>query len=479
MKLRTDRPTGARSGLNVVLAAGLALLMILLVVSGSMAAETVSRKSPVVLAVHKVGPAVVNISSRQEVRRRSNPFSGFSGHPFFDSFFRDFFDPDFEQHYQRTSLGSGVIIDGRRGYILTNAHVVEETASINVVLKDEREFKAQIVGADPDSDLAVLRIESETPLPDVKMGTSKDLMIGETVIAIGNPFGFSHTVTTGVVSALNRTVRADNHLYRNFIQTDASINPGNSGGPLLNIHGELIGINTAVYAKAQGIGFAIPIDRAKKIISDLIQHGEVIESWIGLIIQPLDDDLARYLKIPDRLRRKEGGMLVKKVFSASPARKAGIRAGDVILSIGRRPIASRSDYRATLKETPIGQTLSMEIWRDTRLKKMIVKTAHFPKGLAESLARKILGISVTDITPKIRGRYRLDTKEGVAIQEIDRQSHLARIGVRPGDVIRQIDEMTINNLKDFDRAITRYRHKTSMVILVQRGDQLYYLTVKI
>ena len=473
-----NRLVDARTALKAGLAAGLVLLVTLLFVSENMASEAVSRKSPVVKAVYKVGPAVVNISSRQEITRRSNPFSGFSGHPFFDSFFKDFFDPDFEQHYQRTSLGSGVIIDGRRGYILTNAHVVEETASINVVLMDEREFKAQIVGADPESDLAVLRIESETPLPDVKMGTSEDLMIGETVIAIGNPFGFSHTVTTGVVSALNRTVRADNRLYRNFIQTDASINPGNSGGPLLNIHGELIGINTAVYAKAQGIGFAIPIDRAKKIISDLIQHGEVIQSWIGLIIQPVDDDLARYLKIPDRFRRKDGGMLVKKVFSASPAQKAGIRSGDVILSIGHRPVASRSDYRATLKETPIGHTLSMEIWRGTRLKKVLVKTPHFPKDLAASLARKILGVSVRDITPKNRGRYGLGTKVGVVIEALDRQSHLARIGVRPGDVIRQIDEMTINNLKDFDKAITRYRHKASLVILVQRGDQLYYLTVK-
>jgi len=474
MKLIVNHLAGIRS----CPLAGWVLLIIFLTLSTHGYAETISRESPVVQAVRKIGPAVVNISSRQGVSRRANPFSGFSGHPFFDSFFKDFFDPDFDRHYQRASLGSGVIIDGHRGYILTNAHVIEKTGSINVVLKDEREFKAQIVGADPDSDLAVLRIESDISLPDVKMGTGKDLMIGETVIAIGNPFGFSHTVTTGVISALNRTVRTDNRLYRDFIQTDASINPGNSGGPLLNIHGDLIGINTAVYAKAQGIGFAIPIDRAKKIISDLIQHGEVIQSWIGLIIQPVDHDLARYLKIPDRLHRKNGGVLVKEVLSPSPAGKAGIRTGDAIISIGHRPIASRADYRATLKEAPTGHTLSLKIWREAQLKTISVKTALFPKDMAESLARKILGVLVVDITPKARRRYGLSAENGVIIEDLERQAHLARIGVRPGDVIRQIDEMTINTLKDFYNAVTRYRHKASMVILLQRNDQLYYLTVK-
>jgi len=455
------------------------ILFTFLFVVADVRAENISRESPVVKAVRKIGPAVVNISSRQEVRQRTNPFSGFSGHPFFDSFFKDFFDPDVERHYQRASLGSGVIIDGHRGYILTNAHVVEKTGTIDVVLKDEREFRAQIVGADPDADLAVLRIESDDPLPSVEMGSNKDLMIGETVIAIGNPFGFSHTVTTGVISAMNRSVRTDDRVYRDFIQTDASINPGNSGGPLLNINGDLIGINTAVYAKAQGIGFAIPIDRAKKIISDLIQYGEVIQSWIGLIIQPLDDDLARYLKIPDRLRRKNGGMLVKEVLSPSPARKAGVRNGDIILSIGYRPIASRADYQAILKETRTGHTLSLTLWRDSKQIKIEVKTAQFPEKLAERLAQKNFGVTVGDITPNNQRRYGLQTEKGVVILEMDRQAYLTRIGVRPGDVIRQIDEITINDLKDYYKAVARYRHKSSLVILLQRQDQLYYLTAKI
>ncbi len=215
--------------------------------------EPYQRETPVVRAVRNISPAVVNISSEYEVQKRSFPFSGSSPESFFDYFFKDFFDPGFDRKYKRTSLGSGVIIDGEKGFILTNAHVIKSTGTITVLLNDEREFKAQIKGSDMDSDLAVLQIDTQQPLPSVSMGNSEDLMIGETVIAIGKPFGFSHKVTTGVISAVDRSIRTDEAVYHNFIQTDASINPGNSGGPLLNINGELIGINTAIYSKAQGI----------------------------------------------------------------------------------------------------------------------------------------------------------------------------------------------------------------------------------
>ena len=272
-------------------------VLLILTPTANLCAEH-QRENAVVKAVRKVSPVVVNISSESEVRKRVNPFSGFAMDPHFESFFRDFFDHGFERQYKRTSLGSGVIIDGKRGFILTNEHVILKTGTITVVLKDGREFDAQIVGTDPDSDLAVLRISSKEPLPDIEMGDSDDLMIGETVFAIGNPFGFSNTVTTGVISAINRSIRTDDVVYHDFIQTDASINPGNSGGPLLNINGNLVGINTAIYAKAQGIGFAIPINKAKRIVSDLIRYGEVIPAWIGITVQDLDADLARYLKHP-------------------------------------------------------------------------------------------------------------------------------------------------------------------------------------
>ena len=432
------------------------------------------RESPVVRAVRKVGPAVVNISSSHEVRKRANPFSGFGMNPFFEEFFRDFFDPRFDRRQESTSLGSGVIIDGRRGFILTNAHVIERAGKIKVVLQDEREFEATIVGADPDSDLAVLKIDSQTRLPSIEMGSSDDLMIGETVIAIGNPFGFSHTVTTGVISAINRSIRAEDKVYLDFIQIDASINPGNSGGPLLNINGDLIGINTAIYAKAQGIGFAIPINKAKKIISDLIQFGEVIQAWIGITIQKLDARLAGYLKVPGKK-----GVMVKAIEPRSPASKAGLLEGDIILAIGKKKIASVRDYWSIKKTYAAGDSLKAQIWRDGEIKTVRVKTRMFPIDRAEDLAFRLMGIRVEDLTERNRREYRTAAREGVVISEINNRSQLAQIGARPGDVIRQIDDMAIENKDDFKKAMVKYRQKRSVVILLQRGEQGYYITLRL
>jgi len=367
-----------------------------------------------------------------------------------------------------------VIIDGKRGFILTNAHVIERAGKIKVVLQDEREFEAKIVGADPDSDLAVLKIESQKLLPSIEMGSSDDLMIGETVIAIGNPFGFSHTVTTGVISAVNRSLRAEDKVFLDFIQIDASINPGNSGGPLLNINGDLIGINTAIYAKAQGIGFAIPINKAKKIISDLIQFGEVIQAWIGITVQNLDAELARYLKVPGKK-----GVMVQAVEPQSPARKAGLQEGDIILAIDKKKIASLREFWSVKKTYAAGDSLNARIWRDGEIKNIRVKTKMFPMALAEELAFRLMGIRVEDLTRKNRRQYRISVRQGVVISEIDSRSHLANTGVRPGDVIRQIDDIATTNKDDFKKAIVKYRQKPSVVILLQRGEQGYYITVKL
>jgi len=432
------------------------------------------RESAVVIAIRKVSPVVVNISSEFEVRKRVNPFSRFGNDPFFENFFNDFFDPGFERRYKRTSLGSGVIIDGKRGFILTNEHVIVKSKTITVGLKDRRTFKAQIVGADPDSDLAVLRISSPKALPDITMGDSTNLMIGETVIAIGNPFGLSNTVTTGVVSATNRSVRTENMVYHNFIQTDASINPGNSGGPLLNINGELIGINTAIYAKAQGIGFAIPINTAKRIVSDLIRFGEVIPAWIGITVQDIDADLARYLKASDIK-----GVLVKKAEKIGPARKSGIREGDIILSIKTGDILSEKDFHRAMNGIAAGEKIIVTVWRDGKTKTVSVKTSVFPKELALDLSYNLLGISVENLSTKNRYTYKTSAKQGVLISDINRQSFLARIGARPGDIIRQINDITIKNIKDFNQVIIKYRQKKSLVIVLQRGDQLYNITVKL
>jgi len=429
------------------------------------------RESAVVRAVRKVSPAVVNISTAYETRARANPFAGF-GSPFFDEFFKDFLDPRLERRREHTSLGSGVIIDGERGLILTNAHVIQRSGTIKVVLQDEREYEARIIGADPDSDLAVLKIDTREKLPSIAMGNSDDLMIGETVIAIGNPFGFSHTVTTGVISALNRSIRTDERVFQDFIQIDASINPGNSGGPLLNINGELIGINTAIYAKAQGIGFAIPSGKAKRTVADLIQYGEVKQAWTGLVVQEMDEKITQYLKYPGRK-----GVMVKAIEPESPAQRAGLREGDVLLAMGNRKIAGLDDYLSASKSAAAGERLEIQVWRGGRTQTVSVKTSEFPIERADQLAWSLLGIKVEDLTPKNRKDFRIAVREGVLITEVRSGSQLARIGLRAGDVLRQIDEAGIASHDEFRKVVVKVRQKPSLVLMIQRGEQGYYVTV--
>lgn len=419
------------------------------------------RRDAIVKAVEKVSPAVVNIRSEYEVR--ADPFSAFKDNPFFDSFFRDFFDRDFEQRYKKNSLGSGVIIDGTLGLVLTNAHVVDKTGTVTVALKDEREFKAKLAGADADSDLAVLKISSRDRLPSAEMGNSDDLMIGETVIAIGNPFGFSNTVTAGVISALNRSIRTEDRIYHDFIQTDASINPGNSGGPLLNIKGELIGINTAIYAKAQGIGFAIPVSRAGRIVSELIRYGEVSQAWIGLDVQEIDARLALYLKLPPGIR----GLLVRGLEPESPAWEAGVREGDILLSLGNTEVFSIKDYDMAIRAYTAGESVKMTVLREGKNLSLTLKTRPFPAERAAELAYTRMGLRVADAL-----------SEGVMIKDIRPRSYLADIGAKPGDIIRQIDDMTVKNIKDFEKAVVKCRNKASVVILLQRGGSGYYITVR-
>ncbi len=432
------------------------------------------HESPVVIAVKKVSDAVVNISSEYEVQSSNNPFSGTGQDPFFDSFFRDFFEPGFRRNIKRSSLGSGVIIDGSRGYVLTNAHVITKSGTIHILLKDKREFEAKIVGADKESDLAVLKLSIQEELPSVEMGNSDDLLIGETVIAIGNPFGFSNSVTTGVISALNRTVRTEDMIYNDFIQTDASINPGNSGGPLLNINGELIGINTAIYANAQGLGFAIPISKARRIINDLIKYGEVVQAWIGLSPQTLDNQLSNYLSVEGKT-----GVLVTRVFPGGPADQAGIKAGDIIVSMDNRAISSREDYQNALKSFAAGEVLKIEYLRKGRFLHTHLTPSVFPSESALDLSYELYGIRVSDIAPRNRGRRQTRSVDGVLITSVAPNTYLARIGVSSGDVIHAIDEMTVKNMEDFKKAVVKYRLKNTVVLLIERSGRLYNVTVKL
>ncbi|MFW6240991.1 MAG: trypsin-like peptidase domain-containing protein [Thermodesulfobacteriota bacterium] len=447
----------------IVFVAGwsLALPLLPLLFPAPLPARTVARENAVVRAVRKVSPAVVNVATETPAARRSP----FGGDPMFEWFFRDFFEPPPRRApRERNSLGSGVVIDGKEGLVLTNAHVISQTGSITVVLQDEREFSAEIVGADPDSDLAILRVSADKRLPEIGMGDSEDLMIGEDVIAIGNPFGFSHTVTTGVISALHRSIRAGETVYHDFIQTDASINPGNSGGPLLNIHGELIGINTAIYAKAQGIGFAIPINKARRIVAELIRHGEVTETWIGVTVQDMDPRTARYLNAPT-----SGGALIRRVEDKSPASAADLREGDIVLNLGGIRVQNVRDFYDAMRGYAPGEMVRMTIWRDGRSVKREVQAQAFPTGRASELAMRLLGIRVRNS----------GEGDGVVITDISPGSFLATVGARPGDRIHRIDELPTRNVDEFERAVARYRNKRSVVVLLVRGTQGYYITVRL
>jgi len=399
-----------------------------------------SRRTPVVEAVQRTAPSVVSIFSEQ--RPQYNPFG--------------FFGLEQDDESGRTSLGSGVIVDPR-GLVVTNEHVVAGAARIRVLLADGRELPATLVGADQSFDLAVLKIEAGKEgkevkdLPALKPGTATDLMIGETVIAIGNPFGLSHTVTSGVISALNRMVRAKNRTYEDFIQIDAQINPGNSGGPLLNVNGELIGINTAVHSGGPGIGFAIPIDRARTIVNDLLQFGRVRYGFVGLRVSPI---LER--------RRQPVGVVVTEVEAQSPAEKAGIRPGDVITRIGDEDTETVERYWDRVHRILAGQEVRFRLTRG----EVTLRTTPLDPREQSVRAKKRLGLDVVDI----QGRAAL-------VQRVTQGSVSDRIGFQPGDAILQIGARQIRSAADFQTAIGEIRPGTDTVMLVLRNGTSYYVTV--
>ncbi|MED5261198.1 MAG: trypsin-like peptidase domain-containing protein, partial [Myxococcota bacterium] len=308
------------------------------------------RRTATVRAAERVGPAVVNITTERVVRT-PNPFAAMFNNPNFERFFRDFGGPQ-QQTQTVQNLGSGVIFDNQ-GHVLTNAHVVMAASRVKATLADGREFEARLIGADPNNDLAVLQIETDERLPWIAPGTSADLMVGEPVIAIGNPFGLENTVTTGVISATDRSVRvAEGVFFHGFLQTDAAINPGNSGGPLLNAEGAPIGINTAVHG-GQGIGFAIPIDTAQRVVAELLEHGEVVPVWLGLQFQNLDPSLREVMQLPAGM----SGALVSGVRGDSPAHEAGILRGDIITAFESRPLKEARRFFEMLATVTPDQSL--------------------------------------------------------------------------------------------------------------------------
>ena len=441
-----------RSGMTFSRSLGIGILLL-----ASLAAigTSSSRRTPVVEAVEKVSPAVVNISTEQVIEQ-SSPFGAFRD-PFFDEFFRDFLEP---RRFKRRSLGSGVIIRPD-GYILTNQHVVLKGSRIHVSLADEREFDAKLVGADSDSDLAVLKVAGAGDLPYIEMGRSDDLMIGETVIAIGNPFGLSHTVTTGVVSALGRSLQKEDQTYYDFIQTDASINPGNSGGPLLNIEGELIGINTAIYQKAQGIGFAIPVDRARRIVGDLISYGEVHVPWVGAIVQNLTAELAAHFHV-----RGRRGVLVRGIEPGSPADDAGVQRGDVVTSVDGKGVRSSDEYEQRVRDhASDSSALQLQITRDGEERTIGVRARQYPTERADDLAWDLLGVRLAQ------------ARAGLTVQAIRPGSSAARIGMQRGDLVVGLAGTPVTNVPAFRKKMIEVRLAQSVLLSVQRGTYVYNVAV--
>jgi Do/DeqQ family serine protease len=428
------------------------LLLFLVLGFAAAPAHAADRRTPVVLAVEAVSPSVVNITVTSTVRGDSrSPF----GDPFFDQFFKGFQD---QRPRRSQSLGSGVIIDGKKALVLTNAHVIASGGDISVRLKDGREFKADLVGSDADFDLAVLKLENASDLPQVSMGDSDDIYIGETVIAIGNPFGYSNTVTTGVVSALNRPMKTNGGAFGSFIQTDAAINPGNSGGPLLNINGELIGINTAIQARAEGIGFAIPINKAKHVIAELLDTGHVEPIWLGLFGQDVNQAAARYFDLKDL-----SGMLVTEVYPGTPAADALLKPGDVIVSFNGRTLANKSDYLARLFSVTKSESVNLVALRDGHEIRLHLRPQVLDKAKALNLVRTRWGFELAD---RKQGA-------GAEVTTVVPGSAAAKLGLKQGDVIHQIGNRSLRSGIDLLNAFLRNRMQKTVMMRVQRGRNLY------
>ncbi|MDE5832879.1 MAG: trypsin-like peptidase domain-containing protein [Desulfovibrio sp.] len=411
------------------------------------------RITPVVQAVRAVAPAVINItSSHTEVGTPLERFFGLEFEPF------GRFSP--RQPRRRSSLGSGIIVDGKRGLALTNAHVIAGGDEIRVHLQDGRDFPARVKGMEPDFDIAVLEIYDAPELPSIPLGDSSDIMPGETVIAIGNPFGFNHTVTTGVVSALNRSIRSGSGMLTDLIQTDAAINPGNSGGPLLNIDGSLIGINTAIDARGEGIGFAIPVNKAKRVMSGMMRGHGLEPLWFGIMVQNVDPAVAKALDL-----RQPGGVLVRETIKNSPANKAGIVPGDVVMRVNNAEIRDSQDYINILRNLSEGEKVRVDLLREGKRYDLKLEPAPFTDQEAAALMERRWGFSARE-------------KNGKVIVNSVNKNGPANFLVK-GDIIRGGGGEQIKDLKELYQIFRRWRMSQQATLFIERDGRRYYARIVI
>ncbi len=435
--------------------------------------------------VQKARPAVVFIRVEKTVEKSTaqGPFNYMDPFDFFnDPFFQRFFGPRFhrpqpKRKFKERGQGSGFIVD-KKGYILTNNHVVGGADLIEVRLFDGREFKAKIIGTDPQSDVAVIKIDADDDLPVLPLGDSDKLQVGEWVIAVGNPFGLSESVTVGVVSAKGRN-RIGINDYEDFIQTDAAINPGNSGGPLINIRGEAIGMNTAIFSRSggyMGIGFAIPINMAKAVMRQLIEKGKVVRGWLGVVIQEIDEDLAKSFGL-----EKPEGVLVTEVADDSPAKRGGLKQGDIILQLNGQKVKDVGDLRNRIALTPPGTKVKLLVLRDGKKKLLVVKIGEKPgettvAGVRHGILKK-LGLSIQDLTPELAEQFGYKEGQGVLVSEVEPGSPAERAGIRAGFLIEEVNRVRVHNVKECMEALRKSKRR--VLLRLTDGEFTRYVVIRI
>jgi serine protease Do len=419
-----------------------------------------ARPESVPELVKRIMPSVINIRFTKLVK---HPVRGFRS-PY----------GAIPEEFPENSLGSGFIID-EQGYILTNNHVIEKAEEIKVILSDEEEFDAKVVGRDPKTDIALIKIETTKPLQPVTMGDSEKLQVGESVIAIGNPFGLEQTVTAGIVSAKGRMIGSGP--YDDFIQTDASINPGNNGGPLINMKGEVVAINTAIIAAGQGIGFAIPINMAKQVLSQLKEKGKVTRGWLGVVIQKVTPELTKQFGL-----EKPEGALVAQVMVDSPAEKAGIQQEDIIIEFDRKKVNKMRELPRIVANTPAGKGVEVKLIRQGKEKIVDVVVGESKEEKVAKAGRlateKELGVTVQELTPEIAKHLGIPERSGVLVSEVKAGSPAHRAGIRRGDVIKEIDRQPTEDLQGYEREMARLKEKGDILILVQREENPLFVVVK-
>jgi serine protease Do len=441
----------------------------------------------------KARPGVVNIQTVKTIKGGGRVFRHFFGNPFGgqspfgrqnpfgeNNPFEDFFGPQTDDgpsdNFQQKSLGSGFIID-REGYIVTNNHVVDGADEVKVKLANGKEFDAKVIGRDSKTDLALIKISVSSDLQPLKMGNSDETKVGSWVVAIGSPFGLEQTVTAGIVSAKGRIIGSGP--YDNFIQTDASINPGNSGGPLINMKGEVIGINTAIVASGQGIGFAIPINTAGDVIPQLKNKGQVTRGWLGVSIQDITPELAKSFGL-----KEKKGALVADVIKDGPADKAGIERGDVIVGFDGKEIAESKDLPRIVAAVPVGKNVTIKLMKDGKTTNKNVKIAQMEETTTEAAkkapVRKQIGIMVQNITPEISRSLGLKNTNGAVITQVEPGSPAADAGLQRGDVVKEVNRKTIKNADECIQNIEQAKKENdnnSVLLLIQRNENSLYIAV--